>query len=81
MKHNRLRLLMLLALVACLLVTFVACNDTVGEDTTADEVTAAPTDETTELPTETPTDTPTEPAEILEGEASTENAGDDGEES
>ena len=60
MKHNRLRLLMLLALVACLLVTFVACNDTVGEDTTADEVTAAPTDETTELPTETPTDTPTE---------------------
>ena len=60
MKHNRLRLLMLLALVACLLVTFVACNDTVGEDTTADEVTAAPADETTELPTETPTDTPTE---------------------
>ena len=53
MKHNRLRLLILLALVTCVLVALVACNKTPAvEDTTADEITAAPTDEITETPTE-----------------------------
>ena len=53
MKLNRLRLLILLALVTCVLVALVACNKTPAvEDTTADEITAAPTDDVTETPTE-----------------------------
>ena len=53
MKHNRLHLLILLALVTCVLVALVACNKTPAvEDTTADEITAAPTDDVTETPTE-----------------------------
>ena len=53
MKHNRLHLLILLALVTCVLMALVACNKTPAvEDTTADEITAAPTDDVTEAPTE-----------------------------
>ena len=57
MKNNRLRLLVLLALVACMLVALVACDKTPGgEDTTSNEVTAAPTEKPTEAPTETPSE-------------------------
>ena len=57
MKNNRLRLLVLLVLVACMLVALVACDKTPGgEDTTSNEVTAAPTEKPTEAPTETPSE-------------------------
>ena len=68
MKNNRFRLLVLLALVACVLVALVACDKTPGvEDTTADEATAAPTEEmTTATPTEAPTEEDTTEEETTE---------------
>ena len=61
MKHNRLSLLVLLALMIGALCLLSACvtSDPSG-DTTADEVTAAPTDVPTEAPTDEATETPTE---------------------
>ena len=61
MKHNRLRLLVLLALVMAGLMALTACvTGDPTEDTSADEITAAPTDEITETPTEEGTEAPTE---------------------
>ena len=69
MKNNRFRLLILLALVACVLVALVACDKTPDvEETTADEVTAAPT----ETPTETPTEEETTEEETTEEETTEE---------
>ncbi len=57
MKHNRLRLLILLALVIGTLCILAACvTSGPSEDTTVDEVTPAPTEEITEAPTEAPTE-------------------------
>ncbi len=56
MKKHVLRLLVLLALVACVSIGLVACNDDPATDTTVDEATVAPTEEVTEAPTETPTE-------------------------
>ncbi|MBR5124967.1 MAG: hypothetical protein IKU90_07520 [Clostridia bacterium] len=69
MKNNRLRLLILLALVTCMLGILVACvqSDPVAE--TTDEVTAAPTEATTEPESE---ETPT--AEATTAEVTTEEA-------
>ena len=67
MKNNRFRLLILLALVACVLVALVACDKTPDvEDTTADEATAAPTENPTEVPTEAPTEEDTTEEETTE---------------
>ena len=61
MKHNRLRLLVLLALLIGTLCVLSACvTSDPSEGTTADEITAAPTDNLTDAPTEEATEAPTE---------------------
>ena len=66
MKKHVLRLLVLLALVACVSIGLVACNDDPATDTTVDEATVAPTEEVTEAPTETPTEEATTEEETTE---------------
>ena len=66
MKKHVLRLLVLLALVACVSIGLVACNDDPATDTTVDEVTATPTDDATEAPTDTSADEETTEEETTE---------------